>query len=51
MRNFCSKNTLVEGEKKGLQQAAQAKVKPTTEEYEDILKGLLGNPKGFLHVC
>ena len=39
------------GRKKALQQAAQARGIPTTEEYEDILEGWLGKPKGLLQVC
>jgi hypothetical protein len=39
------------GRKNALQQAAQARGVPTTEEYEDILEGWLGKPKGLLQVC
>jgi hypothetical protein len=39
------------GRKKALQQAAQARGIPTTEEYEDILEGWLGKLKGLLQVC
>ena len=39
------------GRKKTLQQAAEARGIPTIEEYEDIVEGWLGKPKGLLQVC
>jgi hypothetical protein len=39
------------GRKNTLQQAAEARGIPTIEEYEDMVKGWLGKPKGLLQVC